>query len=138
MVILLSFLNFFINFLCFFIINYKFNKSCLRIDIKFSFSFDKIFIGSLSPNRNTYNTTSEFNINEIDRFILENNNGNELKVKFKGGLSKTICYINNMKIGFQELLDILNQKIVDIQNNNNNAEQQHLNELLPSLSITPD
>ena len=43
-----------------------------------------------------------------------------------------------MKIGFQELLNILNQKIVDIQNNNNNAEQQHLNELLPSLSITPD
>ena len=120
------------------IMKYNYNKSLLRIDIKFSFNFDKIFIGSLNLKRNTYDTTSEFDINGIDRFILQNNNnGYELKVKFKGGLSKTVCYINNQKIGFQGLLNILNKKIVDNQNNNN-AKQQKLNECLPPLAITPD
>ena len=117
--------------------NYNFKKSCIRIDIKFSFNFDKIFIGSLNPNRNTYNTTSEFYINEIDRFILQNNNENELEVKFKGGLIKNVCYINNQHIGFQGLLNILNLKILDNQNNNN-VGQQNLNEYLPPLAITPD
>ena len=119
------------------IMNYNFNKSCLRIDIKFSFNFDKIFIGSLNLDKNIYDTTSQFDINKLDRFILQNNNGYELKVKFKGSLSKTICYINDMRIGFQGLLNILNQKIVDNQNNNN-GEQQHLKECLPPLAITPD
>ena len=123
-----SFLYFVFCFICIlfglcvcFIKSYNFNKSCLRIDIKFSFNFDKIFIGSLNPNKDTYNTTSEFDINEIDRFILQNNNEDELKVKFKGGLSKNVYYINNQHIGFQGLLNILNLKIFDKKNNN--AEQ---------------
>ena len=139
-----SFLYFVFCFICIlfglcvcFIKSYNFNKSCLRIDIKFSFNFDKIFIGSLNPNKDTYNTTSEFDINEIDRFILQNNNEDELKVKFKGGLSKTVCYINNQHIGFQGLLNILNPKIAD-NKNYNNAEQQHLNDYIPPLAITPD
>ena len=125
-----------IGFCVCFKINSNFNKTCLRIDIKFSFNLDKIFIGSLGIGRNAYNTTSEFDINEIDRVILQNNNGNELKAKLKGGLSRTICYINDQQIGLQGLLNIINQKIVD--NKNNNAEKQHLNECPPPLAITPD
>ena len=112
------------------------NKLFLRIDIKFSINFDKIFLASLSPDRNTYNTTSEFNFNEIIRFFLEqNNNGYDLKVVLIRGIIRNICYIDDQKLGLQGLLNIINQKIVN-NRNDINAEHQALNECPPPLAIS--
>ena len=46
---------------------------CLRIDIIYSFNFDKIFIGISYNDAKEYCTTFELFINEIHRFILKKN-----------------------------------------------------------------
>ena len=47
------------------------SKKCLRIEIIYSFDFDKIFIGTSINDKNRYITINELSINEIDRFILK-------------------------------------------------------------------
>ena len=132
------FYNFIVNVIG--ICTYYVEQSCLRIEFKFSFNFDKITIRCLNSDRNIYNNTSEFNINELDRFILEKNNfGYNLNVILKGDISRLICNINYKRIEIQGLINILNEKIVNYNSkNNNNIEQQHLNECPPPIAITPD
>ena len=49
-------------------------KKCLRVDIIYSYDFDKIFIGTSINGNNRYITKSELFINEIDRFVLKKKN----------------------------------------------------------------
>ena len=103
------------------------SRKSLRIDIKYSFNFDKIFIGYLINNNNTYTITSEFFINEIDRFILQKNQINEdgfhLYVLLKGNLSREICFIKAQQTELEGLLYILNEKKVSISNYNLNKDE---------------
>jgi len=103
----------------------------LRIDIIYSFNFDKIFIGTSYDNEN-YCTTFELFINEIDRFILRKNEINDkgfyLYVIFKGNSDKELCYIKDQQEELEGLLYILNKKVTG---SNNTIEQQNLSECPP-------
>ena len=96
----------------------------LRIDIIYSFNFDKIFIGTSYDNEN-YCTTFELFINEIDRFILRKNEINDkgfyLYVIFKGNSDKELCYIKDQQEELEGLLYILNKKVTG---SNNTIEQR--------------
>ena len=91
-------------------------KKCLRVDIIYSYDFDKIFIGTSINGNNRYITKSELFINEIDRFILKKNKINEagfhLKVIFKGNTDKELCYIKDQQQDLEGLVYILNEKKV--------------------------
>ena len=108
-------------------------KKCLRVDIIYSYDFDKIFIGTSINGQNRYITKSELFINEIDRFILKKNKINEagfhLKVIFKGNTEKELCYIKDQQQDLEGLVYILNEKKVGkIDYNNSNVEQQLLSD----------
>ena len=106
----------------------------LRIDIIYSFNFDKIFIGTSYNDAKEYWKTFELFINEIDGFILKKNNINDkgfyLYAIFKGNTDKELCYIEDQQEELEGLLYILNKKVVG---SNNIIEQQSLNECLPPL-----
>ena len=117
------------------------SKKCLRIDIIYSFNFDKLFIGISINDKKKYINTSELFIKEIDRFILKKNNINEkgfhLNVLLKENIDRELCYIKEKQEELEGLIFILNEKIVDkIISNNNNVEYQCLSEC-PSSMITP-
>jgi len=109
----------------------------LRIDIIYSFNFDKIFIGTSYNDANKYCTTFELFINEIDRFILKKNKINDkgiyLYVIFKGNTDRKICFIEDQQEELEGLLYILNKKVVD---SNNIIEQQSLNKCTPPLATS--
>ena len=112
------------------------SKKSLRIEIKYSFNFYKIFIGSLINDKNNYILTSEFFVNEIDRFILQKNQPNEdgfhLYVLLKGNVSREICYIKGQATELEGLLYILNERKVQIVGSNyNKVELQPLGECPP-------
>ena len=115
------------------------SKKSLRIDIKYSFNFDKIFIGTLINNKNTYILTLEFFINDIDRFFLEKNQSNEdgfyLYVLLKGNVSGEICYIKAQQTELEGLLYILNERKVQIIGfNDNEVDLQTLGECPPKTT----
>ena len=117
------------------------SKKCLRIDIIYSFNFDKLFIGISINDKKKYINTFELFIKEIDRFILKKNNINEkgfhLNVLLKENIDRELCYIKDKQEELEGLIYILNENIVDkIINNNNNVEHQCLSEC-PSSMITP-
>ena len=115
------------------------SKKCLRIDIKYSFNFEKIFIGSLININNKYTSytlVSEFFVNEIDRFILQKNQINEigfhLFALLKGNVSREVCYLKGQQSDLEGLLYILNDKKVQMPNYNlNKVEIQTLGECPP-------
>ena len=114
------------------------SKKCLRIDIIYSFNFDKLFIGISIKDKKKYINTSELFIKEIDRFILKKNNINEkgfhLNVLLKENIDRELCYIKDKQEELEGLIYILNEKIVDkIISHNNNVEHQCLSECLSSM-----
>ena len=115
------------------------SKKCLRIDIIYSFDFNKIFIGTSINDNNKYITSNELFINEIDRFILKKNKNNEagfhLNVILKGNIGIELCYIKDQQDNLEGLVYILNEKKNDkIVDNNNNFEHQRLSECPPPIA----
>ena len=88
-----------INCIKIFIYKSKRNKRISRIDIIYSNNFDRIFIGLLDYYEKTYLNTFLFQINSIDKFILQSiikskeqsENKNNLQVILKSGEIQTIC-----------------------------------------------
>ena len=95
----------------------------LRIDFIYSKNFDRIFIGLVNNNENTYQNTFEFQMNTIDKFILQKigfeDKGYNLKVILKNNESQQIY---SLKKASQEdlrgLVYLLNEKFTNINNNN--------------------
>ena len=96
---------------------YKCLKTCFdkiyRMDCIFSRDFDRIFIGLVKYNQKSYINTFVFNVNKIDRFILEKR-GNEnynLLVVFKDDQRLLICNIKKSKEDLEGLAFLLNERI---------------------------
>ena len=109
-------------------------KTNLRIDIMFSNDFDKIFVGTSNANEKQliYINRIQFNINEIDKFILRKNTPNEegfhLLVLFKNrNMANEICFIKDEPVNLEGLVYILNEKL----ENNNNYPQGFNNNYIP-------
>ena len=90
-------------------------KYSLRIDIIYSNNFDTIFIALLNHNGTSYKKKFIYNINSIERFILENYETSHkksiLKVVYKNKNVEEIFIINENKFRLEELLFILNEKL---------------------------
>ena len=105
---------------------YKCLKSCYekisRIDCIYSKDFDRIFIGLVKYTENSYVNTFEFEMNNIDRFILEDQGikKSNLKVIFKNNEIQHICTIrkrNNENL--EGLTYLLNERLIDNTDNIN-------------------
>ena len=103
-------------------------KSSIRIDIIYSRDFDKLFIGIVNVNKNSYLSTKDFNIREIDKFVLSKNkpeeNGFHLIPIYKGDnnintTGKEIFFIKDSQVNLEGLVYILNEKLIPNNNNNN-------------------
>ena len=105
-----------INVLIFII--YKCLKLCLekiyRIDCIFSKNFDRIFIGLVKYNETSYVNTFEFQMNNIDRFILERagTQSYNLKAVFKTGEKQLICNIKRSEKDLEGLAYLLNERLI--------------------------
>ena len=114
------------------------SKKSLRIDIIYSFNFDKIFIGASYNDKEIYIITSEFFINEIDRFILKKNIINEIGFHLcaisKGNTSRELCYIEDSQEELEGLVYILNEK--KLVGSDFNIGQQRLSECPPPLATS--
>ena len=103
----------------------------LRLDIIYSKDFERLFIGVVNNKESAYLNTYLFNLNEIDKFIIQKNNINDqgfyLKAINKGnGLISEICYLNEEQGELEGLMYLLNEKIANnnnLQTNNNNIQQ---------------
>ena len=99
----------------------KGRKCITRIDIIYSSNFDRIFIGLVDYYEKSFSNTFLFDINSIEKFILEPKNKrktkNILKVILKNGENQTIYQINENEPTLIGLLFILNEKL------NNKNEQ---------------
>ena len=96
-------------------------KKYLRIDIIYSNDYDKIFVGATKDEKSYY-SSSVFNMNEIDKFILQKNSlkekGFHLISFLKGNnLKREICYIEDSKEEIEGLIYILNERINKVNNN---------------------
>jgi len=95
----------------------------LRIDCIYSKNFDRIFIGLVKYTKTKYENTFEYQMDNIDRFILENgaNNNNttfNLKVVLKNNEIQQIYSIRKKtKAELEGLLYLLNERL------NNNITQ---------------
>ena len=85
-------------------IMYRCLKLCFekiyRIDFVYSRNFDRIFIGIVKYTKTSYINTFDFNMNDIESFILEKEGNNEsynLKVVFKNKDTQQICRMKNKK-----------------------------------------
>ena len=103
-------------------------QSLIRIDIIYSRDFDKLFIGIVNVNTNSYLGATEFNLNEIDKFVLSKNkageNGFHLIPIYKGGnninnMGKEITFIKDSQENLEGLVYILNEKLIPNNNNYN-------------------
>ena len=120
----------------------------LRIDIIYSKNFDRLFIGIVSNNETVYIKKFLFNIDEIDKFVIQKNDINERGFHLKSiikrnNLIQDICYINEVQSELEGLLYILNEKLlnnandIDNQNiadNNNNNIDLNTNDCPPSTT----
>ena len=105
---------------------YKSLKCCfeniLRIDCIFSKDFDRIFIGLVKSSGTSYANTFEFQMNDIERFVLqkEENAVYNLKVLFKNKETQDIYRITNKtQEELEGLAYILNERLINIINNQN-------------------
>ena len=104
------------------LISYK-KEDILRIDFIYSSNFDRIFIGLVNNNGNTYKNTFEYQMNSIDKFILQKigfeDKGYNFKVNLKNNESQQIYLF---RIATQEelrgLVYLANEKLTSFNNNN--------------------
>ena len=94
---------------------YLFFKVYLRMDIIFSKNFDKLFIALLNRKGSSYKKTFIFDINLIDKFILQpykdSNKKSFLKVVYKDKNIEELLRIDEYRNNLDGLLFILNQKL---------------------------
>ena len=118
-------INIFISIIMY--ILYKFfklkRKSIFRIDYIYSKDFDRIFIGLVNYTETKYENTFEYQMNNINRFIFEKKEENDvtnfhLKVIFKNDEIQEICYLRNQREDELEgLINFLNERLI-INNDN--------------------
>ena len=99
------------------------NKYIKRIDIVFSLNFDRVFLGLVNYNEESYIDTFLFDFKLIEKFYALSNS---LYVEFKNKSSENIIQFKNGEpdATIQGLLFILNEKL------NNKNEQKTNNENL--------
>ena len=94
-----------------------------RIDIIYSSDFDRIFIGLVKYYEKSYKKTFIYNINTIDKFILQSyKKSNEkyfLKVQLKGQNIQDLDLLNISTYDTDGLLNILNEKVDKKENEGN-------------------
>ena len=113
------------NYFCYYIEELYSDKKgdILRIDFIYSKNFDRIFIGLVNNDEKTYQNTFEFQMNSIDKFILQKigfeDKGYNLKINLKNNESQQIY---SLKKATQEdlrgLVYLLNEKLSNLNNNN--------------------
>ena len=106
-------------------------QNFLRIDIIYSKNFDRIFIGIVKYNE-SYKNTFIFYIDSIDRFVLQKKNALDdkytLKVMFKeNNKIEDICEINDLEKNLEGLAFVLNQRLSQKSNSDNNEITTGLN-----------
>ena len=126
-IVYLFIISIFNSIYLYFFIKFR-NRYIIRIDIIYSNNFDKIFIGLVNYNEKSYLNTFLFEMNTIDKFILEPLNKsqkkNNLKIILKTLEVKLICRIDEDNSVLEGLLYILNEKL-NI-NNTNTKENDNL------------
>ena len=97
-------------------------ENIFRIDIIYTSDFDRIFIGLVKYTETSYVNTFEFQINNINKFILESlgNNNCNLKVILTNNDSQLICNIKKTQQELEGLVYILNERLI---NNNNDINE---------------
>jgi hypothetical protein len=85
----------------------------LRIDCIFSSDFDRIFIGLTTINEKKYKNTFEFQLNEMNKFIInEYNNLTFFSVRMNNNNITDICNITNKEdIDLDDFVSLLNEKL---------------------------
>ena len=90
-------------------------KAISRLDIVYSNNFDKVFIGLVNRSKKSYINKFTFEIDTIEKFILEPYNNSDkkfyLKVIMKNNEIQNICRLDEIKTNIEGLLFILNQKL---------------------------
>ena len=101
----------------------KFFDNIYRIDCIFSRNFDRIFIGLVKYTKTSYVNTFDFQMINIDRFILENISFEKynLVVIFKNGENQLICNIKKNQEELEGLAYILNEKLIKNDENMNST-----------------
>ena len=102
-------------------------EKIFRIDCIFSRDFDRIFIGIVKYNKTSYVNTFEFQMNNIDRFILEEKSSKNynLNVQFKNNEKQLICNIKKNQKELEGLTYLLNERLIK---NNDNLNINIINE----------
>ena len=115
----------------FFYILYKCLKftfdNILRIDCIYSKNFDRIFIGLVKYTKTKYVNTFEYQMDNIDRFILENHSNNNktfnLKVVLKNNEKQLICTLRKKtQEELEGLIYLLNERLIINTNTNNDID----------------
>ena len=96
-------------------------ENIYRIDIIYSKNFDRMFIGLVKYTKTSYVNIFEFQMNNINRFILENigHDNYNLKVIFKNNDSQLICNIKKSQEELEGLAFLLNERLINHINNTN-------------------
>ena len=96
-------------------------ENIYRIDIIYSKNFDRMFIGLVKYTKTSYVNIFEFQMNNINRFILENigHDNYNLKVIFKNNDSHLICSIKKSQEELEGLAFLLNERLINNINNTN-------------------
>ena len=101
-----------------------------RIDFVFSENYDEIFIGIVKANKTSYENTFQYEMNLIDKFMVNKNqaNGIDLLVVLKNNpKAQYICSIKNiLKINADGLVYLLNEKL-NLKNENTNSNNNFNN-----------
>lgn len=112
------------NYFCYYIEELYSGKKgeILRIDFIYSKNFERIFIGLVNNNEKSYKNTFEFQMNSIDKFILQKigyeDKGYILKVNLKNSESLQIYSLKNAtQENLRGLVYLLNEKLGNINNN---------------------
>ena len=113
---------FFCLLILFLIINHNNNNKIIRIDFIFSKNFDKIFIGNVRLDGESYRDTYILEMNRINRFFLDQKNINTSLLR----VIESNNYIDILEIKdknftqLENLVNLLNRKLNENNNNNNN------------------
>ena len=127
---------FFCLLILFLIINHNNNNKIIRIDFIFSKNFDKIFIGNVRLDGESYRDTYILEMNRINRFFLDQKNINTSLLR----VIESNNYIDILEIKdknfaqLENLVNLLNRKLNENNNNNNNINniQQTNGAILPN------
>ena len=110
------------------------NESFERLDWIYTNDFDRIFLGVVK-NDKSYVNTFIYNIESIDKFILEIRDGKLcLKILLKNGINNEICrYTRQNERDLDTFIYLINGQINKINNNGNNNGNN--NEVLPEKPL---